>query len=143
MKRQLDAELRPIIEDLKDRNGLKRYMDNMNPEGYPDFISYFCSLDKVNALSRAVLYKQAEIERTYFYHLMSGRKVPGRDKILLLCLAAGLSLLETQVALESGKAALLSVAYKRDIIIAYALENRLGVKETNDLLQEFNEDQLS
>lgn len=142
MKRELDAELKPVIADLKNNAVLKQYLVNM-PLTYPDFITYFRSLEKVKAREAASFYKLTGIERTYCYHLLSGKKIPGRDKILLLCLTADLSILETQVALEAGRVPLLSAAYRRDVVIAYALEKALGVKQANDLLLECGEDQLS
>lgn len=142
MKRKLDTELKPIIAYLKDDSALKQYLDRM-PVNYPDFVTYFKSLKKVKEIAAARLYKLSGIERTYCYHILSGKKAPGRDKILLLCLAAGLSILETQVALEAGKVPLLSAWNSRDIIIAYALEKELGAKNANDLLTEMGNISLS
>ena len=74
---------------------------------------------------------------------MNGSKRPGRDKILALCIAAGLDLKETKRALESAGEAPLYSRNKRDAIILYAINNRLDIIGLNDLLEKADEQLLT
>ena len=144
MSRFLGTELHEILDNLHSTSELKAYLCNYDHnKQYDSFLNYFKSLDKVSSFDTSSLYKQSGIERSYCYHIMNGQKLPGRDKILRLCLAAGLTLDETQSALEAGREALLSALNPRDIIISYGIIHAFGVGGTNLLLSELGEDLIS
>lgn len=124
-----------VLRDIDSEKELNQYLTtpgNMNPA--ESFAEYFNSLEKVQAIAPADLYKSAGIERTYGAHILSGSKAPGRDKIIRLCLAAGLSADETKRALESAGEAPLYSRSKRDAILSYAIKKHLSTMDTDDLL---------
>lgn len=140
MKRSLDIELQKIVRGINDQAGLNEYIKHSHKyKYYNSFLDYFSSLGKVVSINVATLYKESGIERSYCYHLMNGMKIPGRDKIIRLCITAGLNLNETQIALEAGKVPLLSATDNRDIVIAYAVEKSFNVQNTNTLLASLNQ----
>ena len=83
-------------------------------------------------MSTAELQQKIGIERSYLGHLRAGSKHPGRNKVIVLCLAAELSVEETQHALLST----LYARNHRDAILLHCIEKRLGVNEANDLLDD-------
>ena len=124
-----------VLRDIDSEKELDRFLNtpgNMNPA--ESFAEYFNSLEKVQAIPPADLYKNAGIERTYGAHILSGSKAPGRDKILRLCLAAGLSADETKRALEAAGEAPLYARNRRDAILSYALKKHLSVMDADELL---------
>lgn len=126
-----------ILEAVGDPSELEQYLETpgaVSPFG--SFIEYFKSLPKVSRLGAAELYKRADMDRSYCYHIWDGSKTPSRDKILCLCLAAGLDRDETRRALEAGQAAPLYSRSRRDAVISFAIQQGLGVREANELLDE-------
>ena len=100
------------------------------------FCSFFLSLDKVRHTSNAEIIRNSDVEKSYYYQIIKGNRIPSRDKVIRLCIGAGLSPEETSQALILNENAPLYMNRKRDRAIAYAIERRLSVTETNLLLVE-------
>ncbi len=130
---RLGEELRSV----KDADGLDAYL---SAEGtvppYSSFIEYFRFLDETKNQTPAELYKSANIERTYFYHVWNGDKNPGRDKIIAICIAAKLDNRQVKKALEAGSQPPLYPRNTRDAVIIFAIENGFDVFATNGKLSE-------
>ena len=76
----------------------------------------------------AELMKRSRINRNYGYNIINGKRLnPSRDKIIALCIAAGLTVGETQETLAAAKAGPLYYRNERDVRIAGALNN--GVRD--------------
>ena len=126
-----------ILASVDNMEELREYLSapgTISPNS--TFIAYFKSLPKVSRLGPAELYRRANMDRSYCYHIWGGTKTPSRDKIILLCLAAGLDINETRRSLEAGQQASLYSRSQRDAVIIFAIQNGLTVNETNDLLDE-------
>ncbi len=129
--------LEEILTSLESEQKLKDLLAAPETESpYHSFIEYFRSLPKTASIGPADLYLEANMDRTYCYKIFNGSKQPGRDKILLLCIAAKLNNTETRRALEAGGAAPLYSRNTRDAVIIYTIEHGYKVAETNDLLDE-------
>lgn len=70
------------------------------------------------------------------------REKPGRDRIFALCLAAGLSLDETQRCMKLAGHAPLYVKNRRDAILMFSINTRMNVMQTEELLDEYEESLL-
>ncbi len=134
------GELENILGRARNRKSLDEYLEKEKPEsGEGGFTDYFLSLDEVRKYPKAELVRKSGIDRTYCYQILSGRKKPGRDKVLALCLAAGLSLEETQRGLKKAGEAPLYAKNRRDAILLFAVNNHLDVLKTEELLDEYGE----
>ena len=91
---------------------------------------------------KAALIRRTGIERTYGYQLLKGMRSPGRDKVLLFCLAAGLDLHETQRALRAAGEPILYSRKRRDAILIFAVNEKLSISDTQELLTQFDEQVL-
>lgn len=132
------------IVEVDDQKSLNRFLDKVDKAvKYSSFIDYFHSLDKVNALTDSDLQKKSGIDRSYCYHVLDGSKAPGRDKILRLCIAAGLDETETRRALEAGKVPAFYSKSRRDAVIRFAIGKHLSVMDTNLLLADYELDPLA
>ncbi|MCM1327994.1 MAG: helix-turn-helix transcriptional regulator [Ruminococcus sp.] len=80
--------------------------------------------------------KKSGIERTYAYHIFSGKKVPSRDKLIAIAFGMGLDLEETQRLLKRTRNRPLYPKDERDAIIIYSLLNGLQTDITNERLYE-------
>jgi transcriptional regulator with XRE-family HTH domain len=141
VKRKTTHELSETLGKASSTPDLTKYLKNLNDgnAAFENFHDFFLSLPEVKKYSFSELIRRSGIERTYFYQIMNGKRKPGRDKVLLLCLAAGLSLEETQHALACGQHSLLYVRNRRDAVLVFALNNQLSVQDTQELLSEFHE----
>ena len=74
------------------------------------------------------------IERSYYYHILTGSKLPGRNMVLRICLALELPLDETGRMLSLAGAGALYARVRRDALLIFALQHKLGMQAANDLL---------
>lgn len=129
-----------ILKNIHNESDLAQYMNTPGQiSNASSFLDYFFSLPETTAVSRADLVQASGIERTYCYQILNGRRAPGRDKIISLCLAARLSLKKTQRALESAGMAPLYSRSRRDAILIYSVNHHLSTINTNELLDHFGE----
>jgi len=136
-KKPTTRHLEEILRSIDSKDELQDYLsspETINP--CHSFIEYFRSLPKTSAIVPADLYKLTNLDRSYCYRIWDGSKRPGRDKILLICIAAGLDNTETRRALESGGEAALYPRNTRDAVIIYAIGQKYTVDQTNQLLDE-------
>ena len=108
----------------------------------PRFHETLYELMEKKGLSTREMIRRTGVERSYFYQVMKGKRNPGRDKVLRLCLAAGLGLKETTRALELSGNAMLYPRRRRDIILTVAINQKAGVDDTNLLLFKYGEEPL-
>lgn len=80
--------------------------------------------------------KRSCIERTYAYHIFSGKKIPSRDKLIAIAFGMSLDLDETQTLLKRTRNRPLYPKDERDSIIIYALLNNQRLDITNEWLYE-------
>ena len=83
------------------------------------------------------------IARTYYYQILDGTRHPGRDKVIILCLAAELSLDQTQKGLILAGHNPLYARSKRDAVLIYAIRKKMTLVAANDLLDQFDEQMLA
>ncbi|WP_432627410.1 hypothetical protein [Brotaphodocola sp.] len=86
-------------------------------------------------LNRAEIIRHSLIDRTYAYQILSGIRLPGRDKVLALGISAGLSLKEIQRLLEYSELGILYPKSARDAILIYGIEHHFDVMKINELLE--------
>lgn len=140
MDKKKTDELTRILEKTCGRKGLESYLDSLPGESVgTDFMDYFLSLPGPKALKGGDLVRKSGIERSYLYQILKGRRIPSREKILRLCIGAGLTLEETQRVLELGKSGILYPRNRRDAILIFAIRSGLDAMETDDLLDQFGE----
>lgn len=143
MDQKSTNELMDILTNLDTSGGLASYVSQ--PENFTkiSFSDYYNSLPEVKGQKYTDLIRKSGLERTYFYQIMNGRRTPGRDKVILLSLAAGLSLKEVQRALELTQLGILYSKNRRDAILIFSFTKKLGVSDTQELLEHFGEEPLS
>ena len=140
MDKHTTDKLTDILKSTGNTSELQDYMNKL--EDIPTYISfqeYFNSLPQVESIEKAELIRKTGIERSYGYQLLKGTRSPGRDKIILFCIAAGLDLHETQRALKSAGEGVLYPRMRRDAILIFAINEALSITDTQELLDQFGE----
>ncbi len=121
---------------------LDGYIDMLKNSEEPEFSSYIKDYLERNCISLSSLQKKSYIERSYFYQIVRGCKNPGRDKVVSIALAAGMTLPDTQIALQKAGGWSLCCIDPRDSVLIYAVNRSLSIAETNSLLEHYGEGRL-
>ena len=133
-----------ILSGIDNTKDMEQYMEEPKvADGFKNFPEYFRSLQKVQNTESSELIQKSGLERSYYYQVMKGSRSTSRDKVLRLCIAAGLDLRETTRALELSGNATLYPKNRRDIILTVAINQSASVDDTNLLLFKYGEDPLS
>ena len=117
--------------------GLDQYLNEIRDKYPSEFNSYIKAILAQKDMSIADMQKKSGIDRNYIYQIMDGSKRPGRDKIIAIAIASGMNLLECQRALEIAQEGILYAKSRRDSIVIYAINNKMGLLELNSLLDEY------
>ena len=137
------SNLAKVLSNIDSAREMEEYMDLAKvKDSCQSFPDYFRSLDAVQEMDSGELIRNSGLERSYYYQVMKGTRRPGRDKVLRLCLAAGLNLKETTRALELSGNAVLYPRKRRDIILTVAVNQMADVDDTNLLLFKYGEKPL-
>ncbi|MBP3901497.1 MAG: hypothetical protein J6D53_08625 [Blautia sp.] len=143
MDKSTTGKLSEILADIDSTNKMDQYMEHPKVvDSFRSFSHYFQSLPSVRQMDNGELIQRSGLERSYFYQVMKERRSPGRDKVLRLCLAAGLDMKETTRALELSENAVLYPRNRRDIILTVAINQKAGVDDANLLLYKYGEEPL-
>ena len=74
------------------------------------------------------------IERSYYYHILSGAKKPSRNMILRIGFCLRADLRQMQRLLRLVNAPNLYARVERDALLIYAIQNKYTMAQANDLL---------
>lgn len=133
-------ELLKLLLSAKDIPALKKYTDELDHAALSvTFPEYLNRQLLIRHMSAAELISAAQIQRNYGYQILDGRRTPSRDKVIALCLALHLDIPGTHRALILTGHGELYAKNRRDSILIFALEKKLSVQETNELLHDMGE----
>ena len=143
MDKSTTGKLAEVLATIDNTQDMEKFMEQPKvTDSFKTFPEYYRSLPRVKETTDSALIERSGIERSYYYQIMKGKRHPSRDKILRLCIGAGLTLRETTRALELSENAPLYPKSRRDIIITVAINQSTTVIDTNLLLFEYGEKAL-
>lgn len=124
-----------LENELTKADDVKKFLDD-NAENFRSFTlaEYLRHLLAAKNLTKAQVIRDSQLDEGYAQHIFGGRKNPTREKILQLALAMRLSPKEANYLLYYAGHNKLYARDERDNVIAFALENRKTVLQTNQLL---------
>ena len=129
-----------LFFELKEERNLQNYRDRNREEFLSPLNEYLEKLLAEKNLVKAEVIEQSGLNREYAYHIFSGnRKNPSRPKILALAIAMGLDLDEVQYLLRYAKQGALYPRNPWDSVIISAVQQKLTVAQTNELLDQLGE----
>ncbi|MCD7715941.1 MAG: hypothetical protein LUI39_05780 [Lachnospiraceae bacterium] len=103
-------------------------------EDEPLFCHFLYSAMQKHGKTATDVIMESGIERSYFYHILSGQKSPGRNMVLRISLCLSATLTETNQLLRLSRQGVLYPKVKRDAAIIFAIEKKYSMQQTNDLL---------
>jgi len=129
-----------LFIELKAEKDLKNYLRRNEGEFLLSLSEYLNNLLESKNLELKTVLKNCNLNRSYVYNIFSGeRKNPSRPKVLAIGLAMDLNLEEMQYLLRYAKQNLLYPRDTWDSVIISAIEQRLSVLQTNELLESLGE----
>ncbi|MBQ7740227.1 MAG: hypothetical protein IJT65_03230 [Eubacterium sp.] len=133
-----------LLEELKQENtDIKEYItENSNSFIQVNLREFWNGLFEKSGKTKADVVNNSDVSYIYFYEILQGKKVPTKDKIVRLILAMGLELEDCQKALKYCNQSLLYPRIKRDSYIIYAIEHKISVYKTQEMLIEAGEPEL-
>lgn len=133
-----------LLEELQNENcKIDEYLKGNGESFVYDKIKDFweAAIEK-SGYSKSNIINKSDFSYCYFYDVINGRKITGRDKIIRLILTMHLSVDECQEALRiSGRSALYP-RIRRDAIILFAISNGYSIYQLTELLQNAGEEPL-
>ena len=125
------ARLENILKKVKDETEVKKYMDKYTAESYDSFARYFNEYIGEHNLTVPEITERSGISGNYVYNIVNGVRNPGRDKIIALCIGAGMDVSECNRALKIAKEGVLYPKNERDARIIIAINN--GITRVMDI----------
>lgn len=108
----------------------KEHFINLTVRDYMNYIIHDKNLDPIEII------RKSNIERSYFYQIANGRRVPSRDKMIQLAIGMKLDIDETQKLLKIGNKTSLYPKVKRDAAIIFCIKNNFDLIKTQEFLDE-------
>ena len=94
-------------------------------------------------LTKSVIIRDSLLDKTYAYQIFDGKRTnPSRSKLLAICLAAGITLSETQHSLRLGHVEQLHPRHIRDCVIIHSINHHISVLKTNEILYDMKKELL-
>lgn len=114
--------------------------DNFDKIGIGDYLS---NLLTSHDLQPKDIIINLNMDRSYTYQILGGRRNPTRNFLLRIAIFLKLPLEETQRMLSIAQRAQLYPRNRFDAAIIFALEHKMTLEETNALLEEIGEELLN
>ena len=101
---------------------------------FEEISEYLQKLMEKKNIKRSDAIRKSGLDRSYGHQIISGRKVPSRDKLIALSFGMNLDLDEVNELLKVSRNRTLYSRDQRNAVIIFALSNKLSIIETNQLL---------
>ncbi len=133
-----------LMDELSSISSIREYFDKNETEIVREKLSdRLQALIEKKGITRSRLAVCARLDRFYIYDIFSGRKLPGRDKLVCIILGLGLELDEAMELFHLAEKPELYARDPRDSILIFAIQHHLTVDETNGMLYEEGQALLS
>ena len=125
-----------LLEELQHVQSMENFLKCNEPELAIDTLAeYLQKLLERKGLAKSDIVKASCLEEAYAYHIFSGKKNPSKVKVLAIAIAMKLDLRETQYLLKAAKVSELYARNIWDSVLIYAINKKLNVIQTNELLE--------
>ena len=129
---------------MKATDELLKQIKELNIEDFKKQESFDCiSIDEYHNLQPKDIILNLNMERSYTYQILNGRRKPTRNFLLRIAIFISLSLDETQKMLTIAQRPQLYPRNRFDAAIIFSLEHKMSLDETYELLEEIGEEPLN
>lgn len=106
----------------------------------PQIHYYLADLLRAHEVSNSDYIKALNLERSYGYQLLNGRRKPSREHLVQTAILLHLGLEETQRLLKIGHREVLYPRVKKDAIAVFAIDKRLDLSEYQELIDAYEKE---
>lgn len=126
-----------LLKNLENAENIDDYISR-NRKNFVDMSisEYLHELLEEKNMKQADVIKRSELQQNYACQIFNGTKNPSRDKLICIAVGMRLDMEETQRLLKICNRPVLYVKNERDSIIIYAINNKMSIIDTNELLAE-------
>lgn len=121
------------IEDFKKSD----FFQDINSSAYLNDL-----LNKHNLQAKDIIIR-LNMERSYTYQILNGRRQPTRNFLIRIAFLCQLSVNETQKLLSAANRPILYPRNRFDAAVLYCLQHQLNEEDLNELLLDIGEDALN
>jgi len=130
-----------LLAELLDASRIEDFLDG-NDIKETSLSEYLQRLLAEKGLRRADVIRDANLNGTFGYQIFTGARGAGRDTVLQLAFAMGLTLRETNRLLQAAGVNGLYCKNRRDGIIIFCIEHSCSLQETDEELYRFGEETI-
>lgn len=140
MKRQeKTSNLEDALANVKSEKEREQYLNRYTEDGYVHFAEYFNEYMAEYEVDLAEVLCRSNISRNYVYNIINGDRNPGREKIIALCIGAGMNCSEINRGLKIAREGILYARDPRDARIMIAVnQGNATVTGINLMLEQEN-----
>lgn len=118
-------------DSIQTQKELDEFIEENIASQYAGFKEYFDEYVAKNDLTLPEIMRKSNIGKGYFYNIINGDRQPKRDKVIALCIGAGMDLKHLDRALRITKYSKLDPKDERDLRIRFAVKQ--GIDTVLDL----------
>lgn len=135
---------------MKSTEELLKLLENINIEEFKkekafqstDFPAYLNEVLSQHELQPKDVIVKLNMERSYTYQILNGRRNPTRNFLIRIAFLCKLSVDETQKLLSAGNRPILYPRNRFDAAVLYCIQHQLSEEELNELLKDIEEEAL-
>ena len=135
------SRLEDALTNVRTSQQREQFLKQYTEDGYDRFADYLNEYMAEHDIDLAELLCRSNISRNYVYNIINGDRNPGREKIIALCIGAGMNCSEINRALKIAQEGILYAKDERDARIMIAVnQGNATVTEIaeDDLMQAFS-----
>ncbi len=135
---------------MKSTEELLKLLKNINIEEFKkeeafqsiDFPAYLNEVLSQHGLQPKDVIVKLNMERSYTYQILNGRRNPTRNFLIRIAFLCKLSVDDTQKLLSAGNRPILYPRNRFDAAVLYCIQHQLSEEELNELLKDIEEEAL-
>lgn len=136
---------------MKSTEELLKLLQNLDIEEFKkedsfqdvDISDYLNTLLESHGLQAKDVILKLNMERSYTYQILKGRRKPTRNFLIRIAFLCELSVDETQKLLTAGNRPILYPRNRFDAAVLYCIQHELSEEKLNELLKDIGEEPLS
>lgn len=124
-----------LMNEIQNSHEIEKFLENNNGEfTEKPLCDRLEHLLKEKKMQKSKVVARSGLNRIYGYQILSGKRVPSRDKLIALCFGMMLDIDETDDLLKYAGYNPLYARNKRDSIIIFAISNKKSIFTANEML---------
>lgn len=132
-----------ILKEVSSETDTEQYVRKYTSEQYKSFADYINDYVAAHKLEVNDIINRSNISKNYIYNIINGKRNPGRDKVIALCIGAGMSVREINRGLKIANHGILYAKNERDARIIIAVNKGVhNIIDINIILEKQNLDIL-